>query len=325
MILARTPLRISIAGGGTDLSSYYEKFGGSWISAAINQYVFIGINRSFTNKYILRYSETEKVDKLDEIKHNAMREVLKIHDMPPVEVVSLADIPSGTGLGSSGTFTVCLLRAIHAFKRRHVTPQALAEEAYNIERWVMGQPTGKQDQYIAAFGGLTCFDVDQAGEVRAYPLNIKPKTLRRLEDNLLLFFTGFARSSAELLSDQKMRSEAGDQEMIESLHFVRELGGKIKQALLEGDLRKFGEYMHQHWLRKRERSEGMTNKQIDGWYDLAMKNGAVGGKVVGAGGGGFLLFYTEEPERLRAAMESAGLEEVRFNFDYDGPTVVMRD
>ena len=325
MILVRTPLRISIAGGGTDQASYYEKFGGSWVSAAINQYIFVGINHTFTNEYVIRYSTSERVNSIDEIKHGAIREVLKIHELPPVEIVSLADIPAGTGLGSSGAFMVCLLRAIYAFKRRHVPPQALAEEAYNIERWMLNQPSGKQDQYIAAYGGLTCFDADQAGEVRAYPLNMKPQTLRRLEDNLLLFFTGFVRSSEDLLTDQKTRSESGDKDMIENLHFIRELGEKIKEALIKEDLRKFGEYMHQHWLRKRERSQGMSNQKIDAWYDLAMKNGAVGGKLVGAGGGGFLLFYTEKPERLRTAMEGAGLEEVRFKFDYDGPVVVVRD
>ena len=325
MLLVRAPLRISIAGGGTDLPSYYEKFGGSWISAAIDQYIFIGIKPSFNDEYILRYSETERVKSIGAIKHNLIREVLKLHDMPPIELVSLADAPAGTGLGSSGTFTVSLLRAIYAFKRMYVTPQDLAEEAFNVEKWILNEPCGKQDQYIAAFGGLTCFDVDQAGAVRTYPLHIQPKVLSRLEDNLLMFFTGFTRSSTEMLAEQVTRSEAGDQKMLEDLHFVRELGVKIKQALLAGDLRAFGALMHEHWLRKRERSQGMSNAQIDTWYERARQNGAVGGKLVGAGGGGFLLFYTEEPERLRVAMPEAGLNEVRFNFDYDGPTVVLRN
>jgi len=325
MLLVRTPLRISIAGGGTDLPSYYEQFGGSWISAAIDKYINIGINTPFSPHYILRYSKTERVDTIDKIEHNIIREVFRLHNVAPVELVSLADIPAGTGLGSSGTFTVCLLRAVYAMKRVFVTPQALAEEAYDLEMRRLGQPIGKQDQYIAAFGGITCFDIDKKGIVTPSPLPIPPLAMRQLQSNLLLFFTGYSRTSESLLSDQKKRSEKGDKDMIENLHYVRELGQEIREALAAGHLNKFGAAMHKHWLRKRERSAGISNPQIDAWYDHGMRNGALGGKLVGAGGGGFLLFYTEEPEWLRAAMAEVGLEEVPFNFDFDGPTVIMRD
>jgi len=325
MILVRTPLRISIAGGGTDLPSYYEQFGGFWISAAIDKYIFIGMNTPFSHDYILRYSATERVERVDDIKHNIIREVLKIHDVPPVELISLADIPAGTGLGSSGSFTVCLLRAVYALKRKFTTPHMLAEEAFDIEMRRLGYATGKQDQYIAAHGGITCFTAEKNGAVTPAPLTISDATLSRLEDNLILFFTGYSRTSENLLLDQKKKSESGDKEMIDNLHFVRDLAQEIQAALTGGDLRAFGDCMHRHWLRKRQRSQGMSNSQIDVWYDQAMQSGAVGGKLVGAGGGGFLLFYTEEPERLRAGMAPAGLEEVRFKFDFDGPTVITRN
>ena len=325
MILARAPLRISIAGGGTDQPSYYEKFGGFWISAAIDKFVFVGLNTPFAPHYILRYSDTERVDDVKAIKHNIIREVFQAHDVPPIELVSLADIPAGTGLGSSGAFTVCLLRAVYALKRIFTTPQMLAEEAFDIEMRRLGHPTGKQDQYIAAHGGITCFEAGKDGAITPTPLMLASNVRERLEHNLLLFFTGYARASENLLADQKKRSEAGDAAMVDNLHFVRDLGQEIKAALLAGNLETFATCMHRHWERKRGRSSGMSNDKINGWYEAAMKNGAIGGKLVGAGGGGFLMFYTEEPERLRLAMAKEGLEEVPFAFDFDGPTVVVRD
>jgi D-glycero-alpha-D-manno-heptose-7-phosphate kinase len=325
MIIARAPLRISIGGGGSDLPSYYERFGGFFISAAIDKYIYIGINKAFTNEYVIRYSSQERVGDSNEILHPIVREAIKLHGLAPLEIVSLADIPAGTGLGSSGSFAVCLLRAIYAHKRELVTTSSLAEEACHIEMNLLKEPVGKQDQYIAAFGGITCFEIETAGQVKASPLAITNSGLHDLEDHLLLYFTGYSRSASTLLADQKAKSQAGDDEMIKNLQFVVELGHEIRKALLAADNRKFAQLMHEHWLYKRRRTSGMSNDNINRWYDAAMANGAVGGKLVGAGGGGFLLFYAEDTAGVRQAMAREGLEEVRFKFDFDGATILIRD
>lgn len=325
MILARTPMRISLGGGGSDLPSYYERFGGSFISAAIDKYVYIALNKIFTNEYLIRYSAQEHVTHASEIRHPIVHAALQLHPLPPIEVVSVADIPAGTGLGSSGSFTVCLLRAIYAYKREMITTSSLAEEACHIEMNLLNEPVGKQDQYIAAYGGVTCFDVERDGQVAVSPLALGNTSIHDLEDHLVLFFTGYARSASALLADQKQKSDAGDGEMVKNLQFVVELGQEIKKTLLAGDNRQFARLMHEHWLRKRSRSAGMSNERIDRWYDAAIANGALGGKLVGAGGGGFLLFYADDVKGVRAAMTQEGLEEVRFKFDFDGATVLFRE
>ena len=318
-------MRISIGGGGSDLPSYYERFGGFFISAAIDKYVFVGINSTFTDEYVIRYSSQERLTDPGKIHHPIVREAIKLHQLAPLEIVSLADIPAGTGLGSSGTFTVSLLRAIYAHKREPVTTASLAEEACHIEMNLLQEPVGKQDQYIAAYGGITCFEVDKAGQVQVSPLAITNKGRHDLEDHLLLFFTGYSRSASALLADQKKRSLADDEEMIKNLHFVVELGQEIRKALIAGDNRAFGKLMHDHWLHKRKRSSGVSNDSINRWYDAAKANGALGGKLVGAGGGGFLLFYADDVAGVRNAMAQEGLKEVRFKFDFDGAIVQMRE
>jgi D-glycero-alpha-D-manno-heptose-7-phosphate kinase len=326
MLITRTPLRISIGGGGTDLPSYYQRRGGFFISAAIGKYMFIAINRTFTDDYLIKYSELERRRSVDEIEHRIVRAVLAEHDLGPgLEIVSTADIPAGAGLGSSGAFTVGLLRAVYAFKREHVVPGGLAEEASRIEIEVLGEPVGKQDQYIAAFGGLTCFEIDTDGRVAVSPLAVSNETLHDLEERLLLFFTGYSRSAGEILTDQHQRSEADDSEMLDNLDRTKQLGLEIKLALEDGAPDRFGELMHEHWLRKRQRSSGISNERIDGWYEVGIANGAVGGKLVGAGRGGFLMFYARDPAALRAAMIGEGLKETRFAFDFDGSTVIVRD
>lgn len=327
MIITRTPLRITLAGGGTDLPSYYEKFGGFVVSAAINKYIFIAVNRTFTDDFIIKYSRQEKVSSIDEIDHKIVREALRLHPEvgPALEIVSLADIPAGTGLGSSGSFTVGLLRSIYAFKREHVTAGGLAEEACSIEIERLAQPVGKQDQYIAAFGGLTCFEFSPGGEVRVSPLRISKETLHDLEEHLVMFFTGYSRDAASVLEDQQRRSDAGDEEMLANLHAVHASSAEIVKALEQGMTRRFGELLHDHWMAKQRRSPGISNDHINQWYEVARSNGAVGGKLVGAGGGGFLLFYADDPARLRASMAHQGLTEVRFFFDHDGSTVLVRD
>ena len=329
MIITRTPLRISIGGGGSDLPSYYARNGGMVIAAAINKYVYIGLNRTFTDDYFIKYSELERATDVSEIRHPIVREALLMHAVgPSLELVSLADIPAGTGLGSSGTFTVGLLRALYALKREHVSAGALAEEACHIEIDRLGRAVGKQDQYIAAFGGLTCFDFATDGRVHVSPLAISQETLHDLEEHLLLFFTGYSRQAEALLQHQKIQSEKGDSSMIKNLDSVVRIGAEVKAALEAGDTGHFADLMHEHWEIKRARlsvSSDNQDAEINRWYELGRASGARGGKLVGAGGGGFLLFYAQEPAKVREAMAAEKLPEVRFAFDHDGSTVVTRD
>ena len=320
MIITRSPLRITLGGGGTDLPSYYTRFGGTVISAAIDRYVYVTVMRPFLPGIYLKYSKQELVHSIDQVEHPIIREALKFLDFktPQVEITTLADIPSGTGLGSSSSFATALLKALHSHRRKMILPNELAELACLIEIDRLGQPIGKQDQYIAAYGGITCFDFHADGSVAAHPLAISMDTLFNLEDNLLLFFTGFDRAAGSILRDQDDRSKKDDQSMLDNLHYVKELGWRSKVALESGRCGEFGEIMHEHWENKRRRSSGMSNPRIDEWYEHGRANGAIGGKLVGAGGGGFLMFYASDRARLRQAMNQAGLEEVRFHFDFDG-------
>ena len=325
MIIARSPLRITLGGGGTDLPSYYEKFGGFLIAGAIDRYVYITLHETFVNYLIIKYSKMEKVRKLDSIKHPIIREALKMLDIDCsyLEMSSMADIPAGTGLGSSGSFTTALLKSLHAYQRNLIHPRELAEQACEIEINKLGEPIGKQDQYIAAYGGITCFEFTKKS-VKAYPLKIQKEILYDLEDNLLLFFTGYTRSASGILKEQHTKSKKNDKSMIDNLHFVKELGLESKTALEKGDLKKFGELMNVHWEHKKKRSGAMSNPKINDWYDLALKNGALGGKLIGAGGGGFLMFYATDGVKLRRVMTTAGLEEVRFRFDFEGTKVMTQ-
>lgn len=325
MIITRAPLRISIGGGGTDLPSYYQKRGGFVIAGAIDKYIFISINRTFTDDYFLKYSQLERVDKVDDIDHPIIRESIRLHAVDPaIELVSTADMPSGTGLGSSGTFTVGLLRAIHAYNRTPVVAGDLAAEACFVEMDLLDEPCGKQDQYIAAFGGITCFEFRPDGSVDVSPLRIGAQTLTDLETHLLLFFTGYARKASTILSDQKARSQTDDTDMIANLDRTKEMGYRIKDALEAGRTEEFARIMHEHWLNKRARSDGMSNNDIDRWYETALSAGALGGKLVGAGAGGFLMVYATEPQKVRSALAAEGLTEVPFRFDLDGTVVLAR-
>jgi D-glycero-alpha-D-manno-heptose-7-phosphate kinase len=326
MLISRTPLRISLGGGGTDLPSYYRRYGGFVLSAAIDKHVYIAVNRTFTDDYFLKYSQLERVSTPDEIHHPIMRAALELHPVgPSVEIASLADIPAGTGLGSSGAFTVGLLRALHAYKREHITPGDLAEEAARIEIDVLGDPAGKQDHYIAAYGGITCFEFASDETVHVSPLSISTSTLHDLEEHLLMFFTGYSREASALLADQQRRTETEDDAMVTALRKVQEVGLRIREALEAGKTREFATLMHEHWLNKRDRSKGMSNDAMNRWYEIAMTNGAQGGKLVGAGGGGFLLFYADDPKTLRQAMTAEGLAEVRFGFEFEGSSMLVRD
>jgi D-glycero-alpha-D-manno-heptose-7-phosphate kinase len=324
MIITRSPLRISLGGGGTDLPSYYREHSGFLIAAAIDRYVYINVHRRFVEGFLLKYSSLEEAATIDEIKHPIIREALKLVDVQErnLEITSMADIPAGTGLGSSGSFTTALLKALHALKKNLVQPEELAEQACCIELEKLGEPIGKQDQYIAAYGGITCFQFLPDGRVEAAPLKISEQTLFNLEDNLLLFFTGYSRAASAILKEQDDRSKQADIAMTENLHFIKELGKRSQKALEAGELEEFARLMDLHWQRKKERSQSMSNEQINAWYDCAMANGALGGKVIGAGGGGFLMFYADDKVKLRRALREKGLTEVRFRFDFEGTRIL---
>jgi D-glycero-alpha-D-manno-heptose-7-phosphate kinase len=325
MIIARSPLRISLGGGGTDLPSYSREHGGFLIAAAIDKYVYATVMRPFTEGIFLKYSRLEHVESVDEVQHPIVREAIRMLEFrtPQLEITTLADIPAGTGLGSSGSFTTALLKALYAHRTRFLHPADLARLACEIEIDRLKEPIGKQDQYIAAYGGITCFTFNKDDSVDVAPVQMSVDTRFDLEDNLLLFFTGYSRSAGTILKDQKVRTEQSDASMLENLHCVKELGVESKQALEIGKPAVLGELMHVHWEHKRRRSAEMSNPHIDEWYELGRKNGAIGGKLVGAGGGGFLLFYAEDRNRLRHAMTHAGLQEVRFGFDFEGTKTLL--
>jgi D-glycero-alpha-D-manno-heptose-7-phosphate kinase len=326
MIIARSPLRISLGGGGTDLPSYYSRFGGFLIAAAIDKYVYITVHQTFVRDLIVKYSKLERVPNFEELHHPIVREALRLTGVSGqyLEITSMADIPAGTGLGSSGSFTTALLKALITHHREIVHPRELAEEACRIEIDILAEPVGKQDQYIAAFGGLTCFDFRPDGSVDACPLRIDAETMYNLEDNLLLFFTGYSRSAGSILKEQDDRSRRDDRAMLENLHFVKDIGIKTREAFEAGDLVRFATLMNEHWEYKRQRSGQMSNADIDRWYDLAIQNGALGGKLIGAGGGGFLMFYAEDSRRLRHALAATALREVRFRFDFEGTKIIVQ-
>src|SRR3990167_11025029 len=326
MIIVRSPLRISLGGGGTDLPSYYCDHSGFLIAAAIDKYVYITLHQTFVKELIVKYSKMEHVDCIEKIEHPIVREALKQVgvDASHLEITSMADIPAGTGLGSSGSFTTALVKALHAFKKNLIHPRELAEAACHIELDLLKEPIGKQDQYIAAYGGITCFRFLPNNQVEAWPLKIDQETLYNLEDNLLLFFTGYSRSASDILQDQDNKSKEKNQEMTANLHFIKELGFKSKEALEAGDLHQFAKLMNVHWEHKKQRSRQMSNDKIDEWYELARNNGALGGKMIGAGGGGFLMFYADDKVMLRHAMRNAGLQEVRFRFDFSGTQVITQ-
>jgi len=324
MIITRSPLRISLGGGGTDLPSYYRKHEGFLTSAAIDKYVYITLHDTFQKEIIIKYSQSERVKNKQEIQHPIIREALNLLniDSENFELASMADIPAGTGLGSSGSFTCALLKALHTYNKTVIKPDDLAEEACHIEIDILREPIGKQDQYISAFGGINCFNFYRDDKVNTKKLNISQETLFNLEDNLLLFFTGYSRSASAVLKEQDDKSKKDDLLMIENLHSIKEMGYKSKMALENGELEEFANLMNIHWEQKKQRSGGVSNDWINKWYELALNNGALGGKLIGAGGGGFLMFYADNHKKLRHAMLREGLQELRFRFDFEGSKVV---
>lgn len=319
VIYTRAPLRLSLGGGGTDLPSYYREHGGFLVAGAIDKYIYMLTHTVFQRRYRMKYSETEEVDDPREIRHPILREAIVRHWRGnPLEVASVADVPAGTGLGSSGAFAVCLLKALALGQRMSSTPQGLAEDACEIEIDILGEPVGKQDQYVAAHGGICTYTFARDGSVEVKPLRLTPTTLTKLSNNLLLFFTGEQRHASTVLSDQVTRSQRGDEQMAENLQRTQEIGLESARLLEAGELERFAEMMHEHWEIKRERSPGMTSERIDDLYVLACRSGALGGKLVGAGGGGFLLVYASRPDDTRQAMAAADAMELRFDFEFQG-------
>ncbi len=327
MIITRAPLRIPLGGGGTDLPSYYSEYGGFILSAAIDKYVFINVNRPKTDNSIrLKYAETEIVDRVDDIKHPLFREALRATGVASnIEIASLADVPAGTGMGSSGSFLVALLTALHALKRENIPTSALAEEACTIEIERAGQPVGKHDQYLAAFGGLTCLEIERDGNVRVHPLAVSGDTLEELRNNTLIFYTGIVRRSFDILQQQQRDTQAGDRSVVESLHATKEIGLEIKSAVERGDLECFGRLLDVHWQNKKKRSSRISDSHLDEIYEVAKRSGALGGKLMGAGGGGFFMFYVPNGRKpsVRGAMSAAGLAEMPFDFDHEGAKVLL--
>lgn len=327
MIITRSPLRISLGGGGTDLPSYYREHGGFLVAAAMDKYIYLTLHRTFVPDLIVKYSKLERVPHASQLEHPIIREAFALLGMDgrSLELTSMADIPGGTGLGSSGSFTTALLKVLHASNKNLISPAELAEQACHIEIDRLGEPIGKQDQYIAAIGGITAFTFHPDGRVEYRPCKISEETLFNLEDNLLLFFTGYSRSASAILKDQNDKSKLHDPAMLDNLHFTKDLGYRSLAALESGDLEEFARLMDVHWQRKKIRSSGMSNQQINEWYDYAMQQGALGGKLIGAGGGGFLMFYAGDKKRLRHGMRERGLQEVRFRFDFEGSKVVAQN
>jgi D-glycero-alpha-D-manno-heptose-7-phosphate kinase len=326
MIITRTPFRLTLGGGGTDLPSFYGDHGGFILAAAIDKYMFLNVNTPIVDDKIrVRYTGSEMVDHVDDVKHTLAREALKYFGVTSgIEIVSIADIPAGTGLGSSSSYLVGLLNALHTLLQDQATPQKLAEEACRIELEVLRKPIGKQDQYMAAFGGLTTLDIDPEGNVSVKRLDLDMDLVESLEHNILMFYTHEMRDATTILKKQDAAARTKDRTVVRSLREIKDIGLEISEAISKGNLRRFGELLDVHWESKKRLSEGISNPQIDAWYELAKQNGAVGGKISGAGGGGFLMLYCEENKaRLREVMRAAGLRELKFRFDFEGSKVVF--
>jgi len=326
MIITRTPFRLTLGGGGTDLPSFYREHGGFILAVGVDKYMFMNVNTPIIDDKIrVRYSQAELVDHVDQVQHTLAREALRHFGIPSgVEIVSIADIPAGTGLGSSSCYLVGLLNALHALMQKPVSPAKLAEEACAIELGILRKPIGKQDQYMAAFGGLTALEIDRDGAVTVTRLNLNPELIEELENNILLFYTGETRDALSILDKQDTATKEKDSTVLGSLREIKDIGLETRDVIVRGDLRRFGELMDIHWQAKKRLSEGITNSRIDQWYELARRNGASGGKISGAGGGGFLMLSCEEQKtRLREAMRGAGLRELHFRFDFEGSKVVF--
>jgi D-glycero-alpha-D-manno-heptose-7-phosphate kinase len=325
MIISRAPVRISIAGGGTDLPFFYPKFGGDMIISTIDKYIYVTVcERKFRKEFRIAYSKTENVKTIDEIENNRVREALKLLNIKePMEISSISEVPGKSGLGSSSAFLIALLKALHTYKKEHISNKILAEEACKIEIDILGEPIGKQDQYASAHGGVNNLNIGKTGQANISSIDISDTVIRGLEENLYMFYTGIQRSASEIIQDQTKKA-LNDEEKMNLMKEIKIIGQEIKKCLEEGNLRRFGEWLNIHWETKKKMSEKMSTPQIDSWYKIALKNGALGGKIMGAGGGGFFLFYCEKNgQQFIKAMKEEGLEYVPFKFDFDGPKILF--
>ncbi len=324
MILSRAPVRFSLGGGGTDLPSYSRKHGGFLVAAAVDKYIYICAHRRFHEKVRLCYSKTELVDEVDRIEHPIFREALRLLDIRRrIELFSAADVPANSGLGSSSSFTVALLNALHAYKREYVSTAQLAEEACHIEIDVLGEPIGKQDQYISAFGGITAFTFHPDGTVEPERLPLQSEVLDELESNLVIFYSGVERAASVVLREQKKTITENKDDAVGRMHRLKEIGYETRRLLLAGAVDRYGELLHEHWTHKRRLAANMTDNVLDEHYQAARKAGAIGGKLMGAGGGGFFMFYVRPAERRRVleTMTARGLRPLRFRFEPDGARI----
>jgi D-glycero-alpha-D-manno-heptose-7-phosphate kinase len=325
MIITRTPFRITLGGGGTDLPSYYEKYGGFIFSAGLNKYMFVDVNRPAVDDLIrVKYSKSETVENINELQHHIAREVLRFAGIENnIEISSVADIPGGTGLGSSSCYAVGLLHAVHALKRDHVRLEELAEEDFKIEAHVLGRPIGKQDPYLAAFGGLTVLEIGTDGKVKTRPAKVPVDVADELNRNLLIFFTGVTRSADDILKEQSSAAKEEKKDVIDNMHFIKDLGYQILEAAETGNIDDIGKKFYEHWEYKKKISSKISNPEFDKIYIAALKAGALGGKISGAGGGGFFTFYVPGDQRhFRETMRSLGLREMRYRFDFEGSKIL---
>jgi D-glycero-alpha-D-manno-heptose-7-phosphate kinase len=324
LIVSRTPFRLSLGGGGTDLPAYYSRYGGFFISGAVDKYMHIVVNDRFEPGIRVSYSQTENVDSPDSIRHPMVREALrKLNFVGNIEIVSLADVPAATGLGSSGSFAVGLLRAMHAHQKDAKSPEEIAEEACDIAMNRLHEPSGKQDEYTASLGGVRYYEIDTMGKVKVGKLGMDEDTLAELEFGVMMFYTGITRRAGEILKKQQLKVTKNFDDAVEKMHAIKKIGIESKKALEDGDLQRFGELLHEHWVVKRGITTGMTTDSVDKWYSIARRNGALGGKIVGAGGGGFLMLYCiDGRKKVRAALAKEGLKEERFRFDFEGSKVI---
>jgi D-glycero-alpha-D-manno-heptose-7-phosphate kinase len=328
MIISRSPVRITLGGGGTDLPSYYSKYGGALIAAAIDKYTLVTVHTRFDDDIKLNYSKTEQVQNINEVQHNIFREGLRLLNIKKgVELTSLSDMPSSSGLGTSGSFTVAVLNALHAYKKEFVSQKQLAEEACKIEIEILKEPIGKQDQYIAAFGGITSFQFAKDGAVTVESLKMSEETRDELHNNIMIFYTGITRSASVILREQDDKSKKDEGATIDTLHEIKKIGLDTRTALEQGEIDKLGEFLDVHWNIKKQLSKGITNKFIDDCYELAKKNGALGGKIMGAGGGGFFMFYHNGSNNKKTAfiktMLQKGIKKMRFDFDFEGSKIIL--
>ncbi|HZP03260.1 MAG TPA: galactokinase [Terracidiphilus sp.] len=325
MIITRTPFRITLGGGGTDLASYYERHGGFIFAAGLDKYMFIDSNRSVADDLIrVKYTKSETVEHIHQLQHDLAREVFRYTGVENnIEISSLADIPAGTGLGSSSCYAVGLLHAIHTLKRDYVPLTQLAEEDYHIEADILKRPIGKQDPYLAAFGGLTVLDIAKDGSVKVRAAKVSLEIADELNRNMLIFFTGKTRSADQILREQEQAVKSDKKNVVDSMHYIKDLGYQILDAVETGNLDEVGKKFHEHWQYKKQISSLMSNPHFDEIYDAALESGALGGKISGAGGGGFFTFYVPEKQKeFRVRMRELNLREMRYHFDLEGTKVL---